>query len=194
VGDLAAGSTAFTPVDAPALLADLMPAEEGILRVGGESAEQFAECHRSKRLGEAAIDAARPPQTAPPGDLDKATAATRFAAWLLTRRAGHRQPADLDELVAELADSWHIGGPAALYGTCSPHKVALTVLHMRNYYQDDLSAELIALLPDWTAWLAERNATPPDLAERCRPYALGEPHPAVGSEDTTPDYLARVAE
>jgi hypothetical protein len=40
---------------------------------------------------------------------------------------------------------------------------------MRNCYQDDFAAQLIALLPDWTCWLAARNGTPPHLAERCQP-------------------------
>jgi hypothetical protein len=72
--------------------------------------------------------------------------------------------------------------------------VALTVLHVRNYYQDDFAAQLVALLPDWTSWLAASNRTAPELAERCRPYARGEPHAAVGSDDSSPNYLARVTE
>jgi hypothetical protein len=206
VGPLAAGGTAFTPVDNPSLLADLMPAEEGFLRAGGEDAEQFAEYHRSKRLAEAAIEAVGPARAAQEADLDATTAATQFAAWLRAHRAGPPQPAELEvpagleapaqleELVTELADSWRIESPTALYHTCSPHRVALTVLHVRNYYQDDFAAQLVALLPDWTSWLAASNRTAPELAERCRPYARGEPHAAVGSDDSSPNYLARVTE
>ena len=54
-----------------------------------------------------------------------------------------------------------------MYPTCSPHRVALTVLHLRNYYQDDFAAQLVALLPDWIRWLATRNGSPPHLTERC---------------------------
>jgi hypothetical protein len=194
VGGLAAGEMAFTPVDNPSLLADLMPAEEGFLRAGGENANQFAEYHRSKRLAEAAIGALRPSWTARRPDLDAGTAAAQFTAWLRRRRAGQPLPDDLEDLVTELADSWYIDGPAALYGTCSPHRVALTVLHLRNYYQDDFAAQLLALLPDWACWLAARNGTAPALAERCQPYALGEPHADVGSDDSRPNYLARVSE
>ena len=60
VGRLAAGETIFAPVDDPTLLADLMPAEEGFLRAGGENADQFAEYHRSKRLAEAVIRVVQP--------------------------------------------------------------------------------------------------------------------------------------
>jgi hypothetical protein len=81
-----------------------------------------------------------------------------------------------------------------LYSTCSPHRVALTVLHLRNYYLDDFAAQLIALLPDWICWLAERNGNRAELVERCRPYALGEPHLDVGTDDSRPNYMARVIE
>lgn len=68
------------------------------------------------------------------------------------------------------------------------------VEHICGYYQDDFAADLIALLPDWTAWLADRNATPAHLADRCHPYAHGEPHKAVNADDGRSDYLARIAE
>jgi hypothetical protein len=67
-------------------------------------------------------------------------------------------------------------------------------LHLRNHCQDDFAGQLVALLPDWTSWLAARNGTAPHLAERCRPYALGESHVDVGSDDSMPNYLARVSE
>jgi hypothetical protein len=194
VGPLTASETAFTPVDDPSLLADLMPAEEGFLWAGGENAAQFAEYHRSKRLAETAIRAVEESHPAQRADLDAAAAATQFAAWLRARRPGQPQPADLDELITELAGSWSFGGPAAAYPTCSPHRVALCVLHLRNYYQDHFAAQLVGLLPDWADWLAAHNGTAPELAERCRPYALGEPHADVGSDDSRPNYLARVTE
>jgi hypothetical protein len=47
---------------------------------------------------------------------------------------------------------------------------------------------------NWTAWLADRNATPTHLADRCRSYAHGEPHKAINADDGRLDYLARIAE
>lgn len=66
--------------------------------------------------------------------------------------------------------------------------------HVRDFYQDDFAADLVAMLPDWTAWLAARNGTPAHLADRCRPYANGEPHKAISGDDRRPTYLARIAE
>ena len=197
VGAPAADETVFTPVDDSWLLDDLMPREQGMLRPGGENTEQFAEYHRSKRLAEAVLDAiepTQPHQTSAPASLGRTTAATLFAAWLQDHRSDQPRPTGLEELIIELADSWHIGESGLLYHVCSPHRVALVAEHIRGYYQDDFAADLIALLPDWTTWLAERNATPAHLADRCRPYAHGESHKAVNADDGRLDYLARTAE
>ena len=109
-------------------------------------------------------------------------------------RSAQPPPADLDDIVTELAGSWQIAGPNALYSACSPHRVALVADHLRGYYEDDFAADLVALLPDWTRWLAELNNTTPELAERCRPYAHGQPHPSIRGADNDPHYLARLTE
>lgn len=211
VGPLAAGQAAFAPVDDPSLLAYLMHMEEGVVLSGGESVREAGEYYRSRRLAAAAVDSFRSRHRGQWAGADAEGAATEFAVWLRARRAGQPRQADaqarqadaqasdpeqtdLDEQITELADSWDFQGPAVLYHTCSPHRVALTVLHLRNYYLDDFADELVALLPEWTEWLAQRNNTPPHLAERCRPYALGQPHADVGCDDSRPNYQARVIE
>jgi hypothetical protein len=193
VGGIAAGEATFAPVDNHWLLAELMPADARFPE-RGQTADESAENLRSMRLAEVAISAVEPSRTAQQAGFDAAAAATQFTAWLQENRAGERQPEDLDDLVTELADSWCFGSPAALIPTCSPHRVAFTVLHLRNYYLDDFADQLIALLPDWVCWLAERNGTPAHLAQRCRPYALGQPHADVGADDSRPNYLTRVIE
>jgi hypothetical protein len=185
----------LAPVDDPWLLAELMPVEDGMLGAGRESVEQFAEYHRSKRLGEAVIQATPQRRTRSGGGVDAATAASEFAAWLRARDADQQQlPEDVDQLATELADSWCLNEIGAVFATCSPHRVALCVLHLRNYYLNEFADQLVALLPEWTRWLAARNATPPELADRCVPYAHSQPHPQVGEDDSRPHYLARVIE
>jgi hypothetical protein len=131
----------------------------------------------------------------PGSSLDAAAAAVEFAAWLRARDADPQElPENVDELAIELADSWSINNIDAVFAACSPHRVALCVLHVRNYYLDEFADELMALLPEWTRWLAARNATPPELADRCEPYAEGQPHPQTSGDDIGPDYLARVIE
>ena len=187
VGWIAADGTDLAPVEDPSLLAALMPLEEGVLRAGGESADQFAEYYRSKRLGEL-VKQAVPWQEVSQG-LTAAAAAVEFAEWL---RAGGQELSD--ELAGELADSWSINNIDAVYGACSPHRVALCAGHMGNYYEGEFAEQLVALLPDWIRWLAERNATPPELADRCLAYAHGETHPQIDREGSDPHYLARVIE
>ena len=169
------------------------------MRPGGENVEQFTEYHRSKRLAEAvneAVERAVPrPNTRSDAGLTAAAAAVEFAAWLRTRAPSQLgPPKNLEELVEELAGSWNLNSIDAIYPTCSPHRVALCVLHLRNYYLDDYADQLVALLPDWTRWLATRNSIAPELADRCLPYAQGRPHPQLGDDDTKVDYLARVIE
>jgi hypothetical protein len=199
VGQTASARTVLAPVDNPWLLADLLPAEIGFMRPGGENVEQLTEYHRSKRLAEAvneAVERAVPrPNTRSDAGLTAATAAVEFAAWLRTRAPSQLgPPKNLEELVEELAGSWNLNSIDAIYPTCSPHRVALCVLHLRNYYLDDYADQLVALLPDWTQWLATRNSIAPELADRCLPYAHGRPHPQLGDDDTKVDYLARVIE
>lgn len=185
VGQVAADAAKLVPVADAWLLADLLPREEGFLGLGGESVEQLAEYHRSRRLAEAVRDVLDLTGTGHPASRDTVTAdaVAEFAAWLREHRPGKPQPADVAELIGELADSWSITNSPALYHACSPHRVAETVRHLRNYYTDDFAAELVALLPDWTTWLAARNGTPPELAERCLPYANGAPHPQLDPDD-----------
>lgn len=195
VGQIAAAGTVFAEVDDPWLLAELLFVEDGLFRVGGESVEQFAEYYRGRRLGEVVRQAVRCQGTRSAGGLTAAVAAVEFAGWLRARDADHPElTAEVDELAAELAESWSINDVDAVYGTCSPHRVALCVLHMRNFYLDEFADQLVALLPEWTRWLAARNGISPELADRCLLYANGQPHTQVGQDDSGPDYLARIIE
>jgi hypothetical protein len=196
VGPTAAAGTVLAPVDDPWLLAELLPAEEGLLRAGGETEEQFAEYHRSKRLAEAVRHTSRRRGTPPNRGLDATTAAVEFATWLRDRDTRQQElPEDLNEMAAELADSWCINNIDAVFTACSPHRVALFVQHVHGFYVDDFADQLVALLPDWIRWLAARTATPPELADRCLPYTQGQPHPQITVDHRNePDYLVRVTE
>jgi AraC-like DNA-binding protein len=195
VGHTASAGTVLAPVGDVRLLAALLPVELGFMRPGGENLDQLTEYHRSKRLAEVVEQVMPRPEARPDMGLTAAAAAVEFTEWLRARVPTQPEPPeDMAELVEELAGSWNVNGIDAVYATCSPHRVALCVLHMRNYYLDDFAGQLVALLPDWTRWLAERNATATELADRCLPYAHGRPHPQLGDDDTKVDYLARVIE
>ena len=115
------------------------------------------------------------------------------------RQIGYRSAivdeAGIDELAAEMADSWSPNSQPTLYPFCSPHKVAMTLLHLRDYYQDDFASELVALLPEWIRFLAERTALPAELTERCLAYASGElQFPGILDDRGQMNPMARVSE
>jgi hypothetical protein len=104
-------------------------------------------------------------------------------------------PVGPDELAEELAESWDPRDHPTLYPFCSPHKVAMAVLHLQDFFQDDFAAELVALLPEWIRFLAERTAMPAELTERCLTYASGELRfPEILDNQGRPNPMARVAE
>jgi len=190
VGQTAAGAAAFTPVDDPALAAGVLLRADGILRLGGENEAQLAEYLRSRRLAQSVVASLGPLQIQS-SDLNVENADREFAAWLRRHRT---PPDDLRELAFELAVSWSVDAPEALYGTCSPHRVALIVPHVLRHYPDEFADEVLDLLPDWIDWLAERNGTPAELADRCLPYASGERYPGLIGTGRLSDDHARVAE
>jgi hypothetical protein len=190
VGGAAAADATLTPVDHGGFAAELLLREDGILYFGGESEQQFIEFHRGRRLAEAALAAVESKRNSGREALTPESAATEFTAWLTARGEA---PEDIEEQAGELASSWPSEAPE-LFGTFSPHRVGLAVPHLRDFYQPDFAEKLVALLPDWITWLAERAGIAPELVERCLPYAAGEPYPGVYHENGRIDYLARVLE
>jgi hypothetical protein len=191
VGAIAAGDADWSPIDEPGTLAKALPRLTGFMDVSAESAAQLIEYHRSRRLTAVILAGLDTSRTAGDG-LDAERAAIEFATWLTARRPDE-VPDDLEELARELADSWLTEAPS-LYGCFSPHRVALTVLHLRNYYLDDFAETLVELLPDWITWLAERSGAAPELRDRSLAYAGGKPHPDIDMIGVNPDSQARIIE
>lgn len=202
VGPAAAAATLTPAIDAETL-DSLLSDELEEIRHGGESQAQHTEFLRGRRLGaavrEAADRATGPDVTRLTVDIARAGFADRL------RELGHRDrpvgsdpdegPADAGELAAELSDSWFQREHPTLYPRCSPHKVAGSVLHLRNFYRSDFAAELVAVLPEWIRFLAEHTGMAEDLTERCIAYASGDLRfPGLLDERGQPDLMARVME
>jgi hypothetical protein len=203
VGPDAAGRAVLTAVDDPELLGGLLRGEVEGIRMGGENEAQYADFLRSRRLGRTAREAVRRARGRTSVRLTAAEAKVGFADRL--RQIGHHGgivgdgedagPVDADELAAELADSWPPHDHPALYPFCSPHKVAMAVLHLRDFFKDDFAAELVAVLPEWIRFLAEHTATPSEATERCLAYASGERQfPGILDDDGRSNPMARVSE
>lgn len=210
VGHAAAGA-ALTPVDDAEMLGELLSGEVAGIRIGGENEEQYAEFLRVRRLGRAAKEAARvAAQEAAPDAHGRASlrltvddAQAEFAQRL--RQLGYHDgpagdgsddgPLGAEELAAELADSWSPSGNSKLYPFCSPHKVAMAVPHLRDYYNDHFAAELVAVLPEWIRFLAEHTGMAAELTERCVAYASGElQFPGILDDRGRSNPMARVVE
>lgn len=181
VGAFAAGGTSWRRVDDSGLLTDLLPRSREISALGGESAEQFTEYHRCRRLAEVVLDL--PPVLR----LDVRETALdlgpdQFVGWW-RQWGGAPEPAGLQGLAEEIFDSWPAAAPA-LFDTCSPHRIASVSHQIRDEYREGAD-ELLALLPAWVTWLTERTALPPELRER----ALAR----IGDADGV-DLMRRVAE
>jgi hypothetical protein len=199
----AATSAALTTVDDAQTLGGLLRGEVEGIRLGGEDQQQHAEFLRSRRLGRTVREAARRARGRTAVQLTADDARKQFAERL--RQLGcpdvpagngsDDDPAGADELATELADSWPPGDHPTLYPFCSPHKVAVAVLHLRDYYKDDYAAELVAVLPEWIRFLAEHTGMAAQLTERCLAYASGERQfPGILDEQGQPNPMARVIE
>jgi hypothetical protein len=162
VGSVAAGGTSWRRIDDSRLLVDLLPDPREIAAMGGETAEQLAEYHRCRTLAESVLES--PPVitlTVPSTALDAGPAA--FAGWWRAR-VERPEPEGFEDLVDDLFAAWPEIAPT-LFDTCSPHRVETAVERIRTDYLGDQAA-LLALLPDWVTWLAERSGLPADLRDR----------------------------
>ena len=202
VGHAAAGA-ALTPAHDPETLDDLLPSDLEETRLGGENQAQYAEFLRCRRLGQTAREATNLGGRGTSVRLTADEAKERFAERL--RRLGYHDrpagdgpdegPAGADELATEMANFWSPQFHPTLYPACSPHKVALTVLFLRDFFKGDYAAELVAVLPEWIRFLAEQNGTASDLTERCLEYASGDlQFPGILDAQGQSNAMARVAE
>ncbi|MBL7258151.1 hypothetical protein [Paractinoplanes lichenicola] len=183
VGSVAAGDARWTDIDDALLLNDILPREEGHMALGGETADQFAEYYRCRRLAEELLDPARkvPAVVDRPANPEPSEFAARY---------GER---DVTELAEALAELWG-GITPSLFRTCSPHRVAYVALAAHDEFGPDFAAEVLELLPDWVTWIAECSGLGPDLTARSLAYATGKPHPDLGSIPRDMDTQAVVVE
>lgn len=185
VGAVAGAGAAWTEVDDPTVLAQLLPMDLGMFEPGGESVEQFAEFHRARRLADEVRDSLGdfeiPEAPERSGNPQAAEAARQFSDWLTKHRPDAPIPEDRNEAVLELADEWFFDRlPGVSAQVCSPHRVALFAEQCQGgYYQEEFAAQMMALLPDWVAWFAESVGLSETLAARSLLYAEGAPYPAT---------------
>jgi len=100
----------------------------------------------------------------PEPHCDTAGAATTFAAWPDGQETG-LDSADLPDVAASLAEIWK-GLTGVAFESCSPHRVAYAIRYIHDDYQDSYGALLLAALPQWIRWLAERTGATAEMVDR----------------------------
>jgi hypothetical protein len=201
VGETAAACAALGPVDDAArwdLIASLLPQIEAYGRMGGETSAQLGEYHRARRLAQEVREGARFPGRVPAADSAREEQvrgwAEQFASRLSEREPGHAFAFDVNELAAELAETWAGEVPTQLFLTCSPHRVAAKVRAVHGFYREDFAAALQDLLPQWVRWIAQQTGLPEHLLERSLAYCDGQTHPAQAPNEREPNWYARCTE
>lgn len=201
VGETAAGSAVLAPADTAEswnLITALLPEIETFGRMGGESAAQLREYHRSRRLARVLRDADRFPHSDPETEAGREVRAQRWAeqfmTWLSEHEPGGASAVDVKERAIELADTWAGDVPDQLFLTCSPHRVATKLQSIHGYYVEDFAAALQDLLPQWVRWIAQRTGLAGHLLERSLEYCDGRTHPAQASDESELNWYARCTE
>lgn len=196
-GETSTGSAALEPVDDAARwgrVASLLPEIETYGRIGGESAAQLGEYHRSRRLARAVREATRFPDTVPgteSGSVELVRKwADQFATWLSAREPGRAYAFDIHELAPALAETWAGQVPQELFLTCSPHRVAAKVRACHGFYRADFATALQELLPHWVRWIGEQTGLAQHLLERSLDYCDGRSHPAQSRDGRELEWYA----
>jgi len=147
---------------------------------GHEHRELIREYFRSRRRGELVLaslpDGEREPVPVFAAEIDTAP----FVDWHGARHAGAPKPGKFRKQAAETAalllDSWgpHEHPAEETVYACSPHRVEMLGRLVRDDYLPEAGGGVLALLPDWVQWCADRAGLPAALAARAVEAACAE--------------------
>jgi hypothetical protein len=141
--------------------------------------EYFRLSHRAYLLAEYLADTF--PQATvdePPGDEDadedEEEPATdervqSFLNWHSERNDASDTARNLTALALEsLIEAWapFMSADKAMFCACSPHRIEVTGIELRDDYEPDDANAALQLLPDWVQWCAERTGLDAESAAR----------------------------
>lgn len=96
-------------------------------------------------------------------DLDITPMTDEFTSWYTDKHGARPDP----EALAELAAEWLEGCIPETWYSISPERVRYHRKLLSDWVQDDpVTLAVMALLPDWVAWLSARSGLPKHLYER----------------------------
>lgn len=156
------------------------PGTEGVN--GREPRALIREQHRLRRRAQELIDSLPEATTSPAEALvaigQHADAARdSFLAWHASRNGDSPEsPESAAEALDTLLDEW---GPwrqptEELLYACSPHRIELTALLLRDGYFPDSANQALELLPDWVQWCIEQSGITGNAAAQALAAARAE--------------------
>ncbi|MEY9889945.1 hypothetical protein ABIA31_003602 [Catenulispora sp. MAP5-51] len=199
VGPEAAGRSQLEPVTDADLAASFFPRASDNY-YARESASQYAEYFRSRRLGQelsASSQLGVRVHTRTHAELQAECAAVadawaaEFAAWRAQKRDCH--DADATDY-RELSQVWISLKYPELSYNCSPHGMAMTAVSVRLLFDADYALALCRLFPDLAAWLSERALLPSVSADRLQGCAARIACADTDVDDLYLDPMARIRE
>lgn len=95
-------------------------------------------------------------------DFDIATMTGPFTEWCAATGA----KAPTDEALAALADQWMEGTLTETWFSVSPRRVEFHLSLIGDWIPDEVTTEVLDLMPVWAGWLADRAGLPEHLRER----------------------------
>jgi len=210
VGPDAAGGAQLEPVSDADLAERILPGPSSMFRTGGESEAQYAEFHRCRRLAqelcqsEYLADNKSTTTVLPEREVDQDAWIAEFTAWRAEHRPGRSalpedfsaddEPFTEAEISRELAFTWLSEEFPEFAYTCSPHRIAVTAVGIRDTYDADFADVLLHLIPDLAAWLTERGGLPDTVAGRVRACAHSALTPDAELRDQVENPMAQIRE
>jgi hypothetical protein len=169
VGD-PAGAARPVPVDDPGGLRCLVEWDGGEYLTGDESRSCLDNWFRARRRGHdlaVVLHKRGTPLPAPQSlyrgrEVDAEPLQAGFTSWYEARDG----KAPGAEAVAALAYEWVEGTLPGCERVVAPERVGVFVRLMRDWVQDQVTADIRTLLPDWVRWHGEQTGLSPELVDR----------------------------
>lgn len=169
VGDSAAAAQPEPVTDPDQLrcLVQLDPTDEAVVR-GGESRSVIDNWFRADRRIREIRDAMRKRRMPLPAatnlyrDLDISVMTRPFTEWRAATGAVGPNPESVDALAAE----WMEGTLPQTWFSVSPRRVEFQLELIGDWIVDEITTEVLNLMPSWVRWLGDRAGLPEHLRER----------------------------
>jgi hypothetical protein len=149
-------------------------------------ADTFPQTTVDEQPGDADEDADEDADAEEPAPDDRVQS---FLNWHSERGDASDEARNLTALAVEsLIEAWtpFLSPDRAMFYACSPHRIEVTGIELRDDYEPDDANAALRLLPDWVQWCAERTGLDAESAARSLEAARAQAAIVV-DENRAPD-------